>query len=274
MSSVSKLALLIFVATLLGFCPAFGEEPVLKVAADPNNLPFSNDRLEGFENKIAALLARDLGAELQYIWRAQRRGFFRETLKDGQCDLVMGAPARFERALTTSPYYRSSYVFVSRKEAGLNVTSFDGPILKTARIGVQLIGDDGMNTPPAHALAERGIVTNLVGFTLYGDYSEPNPPARIVEAVAKKEIDLAVVWGPFAGYFASRQSTPLQLTPVTRGTNDPPLAFDISIAVRKSKKDLRDRLNEVLQRRSPEIEKILAAYGIPTEPLKERTAAK
>jgi mxaJ protein len=274
MSSVSKLAWLIFVATLLGFCPAFGEEPVLKVAADPNNLPFSNDRLEGFENKIAALLARDLGAELQYIWRAQRRGFFRETLKDGQCDLVMGAPARFERALTTSPYYRSSYVFVSRKEAGLNVTSFDGPILKTARIGVQLIGDDGMNTPPAHALAERGIVTNLVGFTLYGDYSEPNPPARIVEAVAKKEIDLAVVWGPFAGYFASRQSTPLQLTPVTRGTNDPPLAFDISIAVRKSKKDLRDRLNEVLQRRSPEIEKILADYGIPTEPLKERTAAK
>jgi len=260
------------IAMLVASCSTFADQTILKIGADPNNLPFSNDRLEGFENKIAALLARELEAKLQYVWRAQRRGFFRETLKDGECDIVMGAPARFERALTTSAYYRSSYVFVSREEQKINLTSFDDPVLRSARIGVHLIGDDGFNTPPAHALAERGIITNLVGYTLYGDYAEPNPPARIVEAVAKGELDVAVIWGPFAGYFAKQESVPLKVNPVAGGTNDPPLAFEIAIAVRNGKKELRDRLNEALKRRAPEIEKILSEYGIPTEPLNGESA--
>lgn len=268
MCSGFRLCLLIATATFCTRSPAFADQIILKIAADPNNLPFSNNRQEGFENKIAALLAHELGAELQYVWRAQRRGFFRETLKDGECDIVMGAPARFERALTTFPYYRSRYVFVSREEEQINLTSFDDPLLRSTRIGVHLIGDDGFNTPPAHALAERGIITNLVGFTLYGDYAEPNPPARIVDAVAKGNLDVAVIWGPFAGYFAKQQSVPLKVSPVVRGTNDPPLAFEIAIAVRKGKNELRDRLNQALQRRSGDIEKILAEYGIPTEPLK------
>ena len=104
-----------------------------------------------------------MDADLQYTWRAQRRGFFREALKGGECDLVLGVPAGFERALTTRPYYRSTYVFVSRKDRGLTVRSFDDPALRTLKIGVQLIGDDGVNTPPAHALAARGIVDNVVG---------------------------------------------------------------------------------------------------------------
>src|SRR3954469_168427 len=134
---------------------------VLRISADPNNLPFTNERREGFENKIAELLAREMGAELHYAWRAQRRGFFRESLKGGECDLVLGVPAGFERALTTAPYYRSSYVFVSRKDRHLDVRTFDDPALRTLKIGVQLVGDDGVNPPPAHALAARGIIDNV-----------------------------------------------------------------------------------------------------------------
>jgi ABC-type amino acid transport substrate-binding protein len=128
---------------------------VLRVAADPNNLPFSNQRLEGFENKLAALVAKDLGAELEYSWRAQRRGFFREMLKEGRCDLVMGVPAGFEMGLTTKPYYRSSYVFVTRKDRDLKLASLDDSALTNLTIGVQLVGDDGANPPAAHALARR-----------------------------------------------------------------------------------------------------------------------
>src|SRR5256885_780200 len=182
-------------------CHASQSNAVLRIAADPNNLPFSNEKLEGFENKIAELIARDLNAGIEYRWRAQRRGFFRETLKEGDCDLVLGVPTGFERALTTKAYYRSSYAFVYRKDSGITVKSFDDPQLRTLRVGIQLIGDDGANTPPAHALAARNIVTNIVGFTVYGDYARQNPAAQIVDAVIEKNVDVAGIWGPLAGYF-------------------------------------------------------------------------
>jgi mxaJ protein len=247
--------------------PRAWDRPVLRIAADPNNLPFSNERLEGFENKIAALVGKELGAEIQYEWRAQRRGFFRETLKSGICDLVMSAPAGFDMALTTTPYYRSTYVFVSAKTQPL-ITSLDDPLLHSLRVGVQLIGDDGFDTPPAHALAKRGIVTNVVGFTLYGDYREQNPPARIVEAVASGEVDIALVWGPLAGYFANKSTLPLRVLPIIPAV-DPPLryAFSIAMAVRRKDPALRDRLNEVIDRRRGEIDAILAQYGVPCLPI-------
>src|SRR5690349_16835567 len=115
---------------------------VLRVCADPNNLPLSNQRGEGFENKLAELLAQDLGERVEYTWWAQRRGFFRNTLKAGMCDLVIGVPAGFEMASTTRPYYRSTYVFVSRKDRHLNIASLDDPALRKLKIGVQMIGDD------------------------------------------------------------------------------------------------------------------------------------
>ena len=169
---------------------------VLRVCADPNNLPFSNQRGEGFENKIAELLAHDMGERVEYTWWAQRRGFFRNTLKAGACDIVMGLPAGSEMAATTRPYYRSTYVFVSRKDRHLKLASFDDPALKKLKIGIQIIGDDFSNAPPAHALSRRNIVTNIKGYTVYGDYNQPNPPARIVDAVGKGDVDVAIVWGP------------------------------------------------------------------------------
>ena len=246
---------------------------ILRVTADPNNLPFSNERREGFENKIADLIAKELGATLQYSWRAQRRGFFRETLKENRADLILGVPAHFDMALPTAPYYRSSYVFVFRKDKGLDLHSLDDPRLRTLRIGVQMIGNDGRNTPPAHALADRGIIENVVGYTVYGDYTQPNPPSRVIQAVANGEVDVALAWGPLAGYFASREAVPLDVVPVSPQADSPalPFTFAISMGVRRSDRTLRDTLDAILARRRLSIDSLLTAYGVP---LLDRTAER
>jgi len=238
---------------------------VLRVCADPNNLPFSNQSGEGFENKLAELLAHDLGERVEYTWWAQRRGFFRNTLKAGVCDLVIGVPSGFEMALTTRPYYRSTYVFLSRKDRHLDVKSFDDPSLRKLRIGVQIIGDDQSNAPPAHALTRRHIIDNVKGFTLYGDYSQHDPPARIVDAVTKGDIDLAIVWGPLAGYFAKQSHVPLEIVPVSPQIDQPflPFVFDISMGVRRGDQEFRDRVDQFLEQRRGEIDRILADYRVP-----------
>jgi mxaJ protein len=245
--------------------PARPEARVLRVCADPNNLPFSNDRGEGFENRIAALVARELGATVEYTWWAQRRGFIRNTLRAHACDLVPGVPTSLELVLATRPYYRSTYVFVHRKDAPFRVRSFDDPVLRRLRVGVQLVGDDYANTPPAHALNARGIVRNVVGYTVYGNYAEPNPPARIVDAVADGKVDVAVVWGPLGGYFARRARVPLTVVPVSPQIDVPflPFVFDISMGVRRDDPGLKAEVEEVLRRRRAEVDAILDEYGVP-----------
>jgi mxaJ protein len=238
---------------------------VLRVCSDPNNLPFSNNHQQGFENAIATLIARDLGADVQYTWWAQRRGFLRNTLKAHACDVVMGLPSAIDMAATTRPYYRSTYVFLSRRDRNLHIESFDDAILRKLKIGVQVIGDDGADSPPAHALAARGIVGNVRGYTVYGDYSKPNPPARIVDAVANGEVDVAVVWGPLAGYFSKQEKAPMDVVPVSPEIDLPflPFVYDIAIGVRREDAGLRQELDTILERRKPEIDRILASYGVP-----------
>jgi mxaJ protein len=238
---------------------------VLKVCADPNNLPFSNARGEGFENRLAEMVARDLHARVQYVWWAQRRGYVRNTLKEGRCQLWPGVASQLEMLSTTAPYYRSTYVFLTRADRELDIESLDDPRLKTLKIGVQLVGDDGANTPPAHALARRGIVGNLHGYTLYGDYSHPNPPAAIVDAVDRGDVDVALVWGPLAGYFAQRAQHPMRIAPVRPWLDGPqwPMEFDVSMGVNKGDTKLHDALDRILAQRRPEVRRLLHDYGVP-----------
>jgi quinoprotein dehydrogenase-associated probable ABC transporter substrate-binding protein len=241
----------------------------LVVCADANNLPFSNERQEGFENKLADLVARDLGASVRYTWMPQRRGFVRNTLRAHRCDVIMGVPSGFELARPTEPYYRSTYVFMYRRDRHLHLTSLDDPRLKHLRIGVHVIGDDYANVPPMAALARRQIIRNVQGFTIYGDYSKPNPPARLIDAVSDGAVDVAIVWGPLAGYFAPRAAHTLEIVPVSPQIDLPflPFVFDISMAVRKGEDSLRAHLDDVLARRHTEIRQLLESYGVPLLPL-------
>lgn len=240
-------------------------ETVLRVCADPNNLPFSNKKGEGFENKIADLIGGEMHRPVEYIWWAQRRGFFRNTLRAGLCDVVIGVPASFELAATTKPYYRSTYVFVTRSDRDLNVASFDDQQLRQLSVGVQIIGDDGANSPPAHALANRGIVNNVHGYTLYGDYKHDNPTAQIIDAVLNKDVDVAVAWGPLAGYFAKQHPGKLSIKPVSPEIDLPylPFTYDISVGVRRGEDQLKDAIERILDRRRGDIDAILASYEVP-----------
>lgn len=238
----------------------------LRVCADPNNLPFSNRQEEGFENRLAALIAETLDWKLEYTWWPQRRGFLRNTLYAEKCDLVAGIPSSHEMVLTTRAYYRSSYIFLQRRGSEPRVQSFDDEILREIKVGVHLIGDDGVNSPPAHALGRRGIINNVVGFSVYGDYSQPNPPARLVEAVANGKVDVAVVWGPLAGYFADRQQIPLTITPVSPLVDIPALSFvfSISMGVRLDDHELKAEVDEVLFTRKADVQAILDEFNVPT----------
>jgi mxaJ protein len=246
-----------------------GAERVLRVCADPNNLPFSNAREQGFENRIARLVAGAMGARLDYTWHAQRRGFIRNTLGAGTCDAIIGIPHNLEAVDTTRPYYRSTHVFVTRAGDGLTVRSMDDPRLARLRIGVHVVGDDYASLPPLQALGRRGLVHNVSGYSLYGNYADPDPPARVIEAVAKGDVDVAIVWGPLGGYFAARQNVRLQVSQVTSETDGPglPFSYDISIGVRKGDRRLRQELQDVLDRRRSAIEAILRAYHVPLKPL-------
>ena len=248
----------------------------LRVCADPNNLPFSNERRQGFENRIAELVGRDLHRPVAYTWAPEWRGFVRKTLGAGRCDVVLGIPASSDRVLATRPYYTSTYVFLSRRDRGLDIRSLDDPRLRRLRIGIHFVGDDYVNPPPAHALARRHIVDNVVGYSLYGNYARPNPPSDLVRAVARREVDLAIIWGPFAGYFAPRTGVPMRLEPVTPALDPPGLRFTFAIAagVRPADTALRTAIDGALARRQADIARVLRRYGVPLVSAEQSLAAE
>jgi mxaJ protein len=236
----------------------------LRVCADPNNLPFSNAEREGFENKIVELVARDLGMDLAYVWWPQRHGYIGAALNTGLCDLIPGIGRVEGVLLTYPPYYRSAYTFVTRPD-GPVITALDDPRLRQLRVGMQLVGDSDASTPPAAALARRGITQNVRGYSVVGDYAAANPPAAIVEAVVHGDIDVALVWGPLAGYFAAQANPPLVVTPIADYADAPdlPMQFDISMGLRLDEGPLRMRVEQALADHKADIDAILAAYHEP-----------
>ena len=239
------------------------EGRVLRVCADPDNLPFSNRGGEGFDNRIAALLAQDLGDSLAYVWWPQRRGFVRNTLRARECEVLLGVPAGFDPVLETRPYYRSTYSLVYPIARAPGLQSLDDPRLRQLRIGVNLIGEDYTHTPPVHALLKRGISSNVTGFSTF--YGEEHHPGEIIDSLRSGNIDVAVVWGPLAGFFAKGSPAPLTIVPLPDDSaSGLQFAFDVGVGVRRADRELRSRLDTILDRRRPEIERILREYGVPT----------
>jgi mxaJ protein len=227
-------------------------------------MPFSNRAGEGFENKIAALVAKDLGRPISYLWWPQRRGYVRKTLNAAKCDVWPGVAADLDLVAATQPYYRSTYVFVTKAGGNFGHLTLSDPRLINARIGVQMIGNDATNTPPAHAIADRGLTANVRGYMLYGDASKPDPAGAIVTDVALGALDVALVWGPFAGYFASHAPSPLRLEAVTPA-NDLrwPMTFSIAMGVRRDDVTLRKDINQILNKDKAAIDEILLEYCVP-----------
>ena len=257
--------------------PAPRDPGLIRVCADPDNMPSSNEKSEGFENKIAELIAKELNAKLTYVWYPTRRGYFR-VLNGMYCDMAVEAPAGLDMAGVTKPYFRSGYVFVSRQGSGLeDITSLADPRLKKLKIGINTYTSDAENSPPAMALSHYGVVGNLTGYNTF--FSDQARPEDIIKGVANKDVDIAIAWGPLAGYFAKQSAVPLVLTPLPPrdSLSDLPFQYNMGIAVRRRDKEFKDSLQAVLTRRRPEIDAILKQYNIPVLPIvteaQEKSAA-
>jgi len=268
-------------ATLLLPAPAVAQRPsnpepgLLRVCADPDNMPLSNEKGEGFENKIAELIARTWRSRLEYAWWPVRRGFFGRALNGRYCDIAIQAPTGLDMAAVTEPYYRSGYFFLSRKDRGLaDLTTLADPRLKKLTIGVQVLNSDGTNAPPVMALSRYGVVGNVRGYnTFYSDISRPDD---IIKGVINKDVDIAIVWGPLAGYYVKRSPVPLAMIPLAErdSLSDYPFRFNIAMGVRRRDRELRDSLNRVLETKAPEIRAILKQYAVPVFPVVKATAGE
>jgi quinoprotein dehydrogenase-associated probable ABC transporter substrate-binding protein len=259
--------LLFFVPALPAVAKAASHAPpagkALRVCADPDNLPFSNRAGQGFENRLAKLIAKALGEKVRYTWSKDRKHFLRTTLKAGRCDVVMGIPARSDRVLATHSYFRSTYSLVYRKNAPYTLRSLNDPKLTKLSIGVRALGDDFNDLPAGSVLARRGIVKNVVTYNVFTKRGKFNSAAQPIEDVAKGKIDTAILWGPEAGYYAKRQADDLVVQPLTPKHTVLPFEYSISLGVRKGDTALRDKLNRILQRKRGAIRALLTRYGVP-----------
>lgn len=234
----------------------------LRVCADPDNLPYSNSAEQGFENRIAKLVARDLDARLTYYWLPQWRGFTRKTLLEGHCDVIPGVPTEQTNVRVTTPYYHGVFSLVYRADRVSALAGLDDPRLRTLRLALPLVGIDAAPTPTGRALARRGIYDNIVGFPVIGD----KPAAeRMFAALDAGDVDVAAVWSPQAGYYMRRAHVPLSIVLLQPQDGDPPFEFAIAMAVRPDDAMLQRELNASLARMQPEIQAILRQFGVVTD---------
>ncbi len=247
----------VFLFALLPATVATAARP-LRICADPDNLPFSNRAGRGFDNRIATLVARDLGRKAVFVAARSRRGFLREQFNRNACDVLTGVPLGMHGVATSRPYYRSTYVFVTPAREHLQIASFRDPHLNGRRIGLQILEEDF--SPPSLPLIRNGYGAQLVGFNSFGTGGED-----IIRAVDDGQVGIAIVWGPVAGYFAAMQHSPLALARVSPAVDSSgaPFAYSIAFAVHRSDTALLNALNASLARLEPQIRKILAAYHVP-----------
>jgi mxaJ protein len=263
-SSRTVAATIVFLAVSLG--TASSQSKSLRVCGDPDNLPYSNEKLEGFENKIAAVIASDLGAAPTYAWWPHQRGLVKNTIDAGTCDVIFGVPEGLDAVLWTKPYYHSSYVMAYRKGGGYRLTSLDAPELKRLKIGVYA------NTPVEESLARRGLLDNLTTYSLFFDpIGDRDRPVKLLDDLVAGTVDVAIPWGPLAGYYAKKLNAPIEVVALQ---DEPgvPLSFGISMGVKKGNRELKSQLEASIDRRQADIRSILEEYGVPLMPAHESAA--
>lgn len=256
-------------AALLAGVAAAADLTELKVCSDPDNLPYSNERREGFENKIAEIVAKDLGVPLTNYWWPHQRGLVRNTLRAGTCEVLIGIPKGYDPVTWTKAYYRSAYVVAYPTNRGPKIASLDDPALRQVkRIGVH------MSTPPYDVLGERGLQDSVVTYTTIYDHRDLDPsrrPMRLLEDLVAGKVDVAIAWGPLVGYFAKVSQkgggSALTLVPL-QDDKTIPMTFEMSMGVKKGDQALKAKLEEAIDRRQVEIRQVLDDFGVPLLPLK------
>jgi quinoprotein dehydrogenase-associated probable ABC transporter substrate-binding protein len=231
---------------------------VLRVCADPSNLPFSNEKGEGFENKIMELLAAKLDKKLAYVWYPQSTGFVRNTLGARRCDVIPGFPQGDELAQTTNPYYRTAYALVIKPGTGLDdLAGLGDPRLKEKRIGIVA------GTPPATYLAVNGLMLKAKPYPLVVDTRVDSVAQRMTRDLASGEIDVGVLWGPMAGYYAKQANPPMRVALLLKETGGPQLAFRIAMGVRPADQNWKRQLNKLIADNQADINRVLLSFGVP-----------
>ncbi|MDB5646588.1 rare earth element methanol dehydrogenase accessory protein XoxJ [Methylobacterium sp.] len=258
------LALLLISA---GARPAFAQSlpdlvttDTLRVCGDPGNMPFSQRKEDGFENRIAAIIADELKVKIRYYWLTQGPGFVRNTLGTGLCDIIIGSAAGGDLVQHSNPYYRSAYTLVTRTGELDGVTRLDDPKLKGKSIGV--IG----GTPPVNRMGELGLVSAMKAYAPYQlDPARKHQTiaAEVIADLAEKRIDAAILWGPAAGWLAKQSGVPMTVVPLLQEPDRPPLTFRIALGVRLEENDWKRTLNTILRKRRADIEKVLRDYDVP-----------
>jgi quinoprotein dehydrogenase-associated probable ABC transporter substrate-binding protein len=231
---------------------------VFRACGDPRNLPFSNDKGEGFENKLAELFAAKLGKKLSYTYFPQATGFVRMTLGSFRCDIIMGFPQGDDQAQVTVPYYRTTYALVFKRGSGLeDVTAISDPKLKDRRIGIVA------KTPPSTNMAMNGLLGHAKSYPLFIDTRADSSAQAMMDDLAKDDIDCGILWGPMAGYYASQATPPLVVVPLTKETTGPQMTYRIGMAVRAADQEWKRTLNRLIMENQTEINKLLISYNIP-----------
>ena len=258
------LAVLLSIDLVAPVCAAEGQRTdlvnrtALRVCADPANMPFSNDKNEGFENKIAEIVAAELKVQVEYTWFPQATGFIRQTLFAKRCDVVIGYAQGDELVLNTNHYYRSTYALLYRAGTGLDgVVSLADPRLKDRRIGV-IAG-----TPPGSIMAQLGLIQRAKPYPLMVDRRHDSPGERMINDIRSGDIDAGVLWGPIAGYFAAKGGDKLLVVPLLKETGTPRMAYRITFGVRNLEDDWKRQLNAVIAKRQSDIDALLLQFGVP-----------
>jgi quinoprotein dehydrogenase-associated probable ABC transporter substrate-binding protein len=231
---------------------------VLRVCADPRNLPFSNDKGEGFENKLGELFAEKLQKKLDYTYFPQAAGFVRMTLAAHRCDVIIGFPQGGDLVQGTNPYYRTAYALVARQGSGLDeVATLGDERLKGKHIGIVA------GTPPATNMAVNGLMADAKSYPLMIDTRLDSSAEAMINDLTSGKIDAAILWGPMAGFYARKASPPLHVTPLVEETAGPKLAYRIGMGVRPADQNWKRQLNRLIQENQPAINKILLDFGVP-----------
>lgn len=231
----------------------------LRVCADPGNMPLSSNQQEGFQNKVAKILAEDLGTQASFFWRPyHERGLTRETFQNNECDILMDMPVALQNLLTSDPVYSTTYVFAHRADRNIKIESLDDPVLRTLKIGV--FQHSGLR----EALERRGIKNLDLHIIAYDTDLQPkHQPWQQVQKVIDGELDVAGVWGPFAGWLKVQQGAPIVIQPVNLWENEVPMEFELGIGMQRNQVMLKYMIDWALTRTKDKIAAVLKDYGVP-----------